>query len=566
MNMKKTIMPIIMMVLAAAMAASLESDANIEINKFFSDNGISMIVNIEASAYPVAYENHILRISKGEKSLFLDIGSFPDSKYYMDGISGELTPAEIIISAENNEPAILFRNPDKDLISIRQLSKGETYIYYGVPDNKTLSGDIKIVYITEHYEPDLKIGDGSRKAGTGRLATVSKNDPAVEINNMGLVTRGSLISIRSVLGLESFEGIQADSVKKDFVSEILGYATGLFIKMAGYIPDASYDRGYKTTGKVILSDDLATLYDVNPDQCSKIGLVFVPGYGYDFLNNSKKFTKRNAWALGIAYSRNNTFITTAEDMTLFVQKAYDLGIIPVIRVTGEDGNQINGTMVADFINNISIATQGKIKYLQIWDEPNVVNNGDLFSEPSEYAYFVKEAKEHLIDRDMKIISASLSLGKTEFVGNRTRQNSKIYMETLLESEIFMDNIDYWGSSSYNLNLSGGEYCFPAENIQFYRGSELCLGNALSYRWELELIKNMTGKDMKAFIAKAGYETPETNLENIKELIQQLKSDDNAHAVFIYSANTWKESNETAWIDEKTMELKSFAARLSGEIC
>ena len=45
---------------------------------------------------------------------------------------------------------------------------------------------------------------------------------------------------------------------------------------------------------IVLEQNLDEKYvDVLPESCSKFGFVFLPGYGYDFINETNEFTNNN---------------------------------------------------------------------------------------------------------------------------------------------------------------------------------------------------------------------------------------------------------------------------------
>ena len=93
--------------------------------------------------------------------------------------------------------------------------------------------------------------------------------------------------------------------------------------------------------------------DVFPENCSKLGFVYMPGHGYDYVKETIQFTDYEGWALGMAYSRNDNYKFALEDMTIFVEEATKQKLTPVIRILGNNWQQevMPVNSVIDFINN-----------------------------------------------------------------------------------------------------------------------------------------------------------------------------------------------------------------------
>ena len=157
--------------------------------------------------------------------------------------------------------------------------------------------------------------------------------------------------------------------------------------------------------------------DIFPENCSKLGFVYMPGHGYGYVKETIQFTSYEGWALGIAYSRNDNFDFALQDMTIFIDEATRYGLTPVVRILGNNWQQevMPVDNIVDFIKNLSLSTNNQLEYVQIWDKPNI-NFNDNFNDPKDYANYVININNSLNNSDIKIISGSLSLGKSGKVG------------------------------------------------------------------------------------------------------------------------------------------------------
>ncbi len=321
---------------------------------------------------------------------------------------------------------------------------------------------------------------------------------------------------------------------------------------------------------IVLEQNLDEKYvDVLPESCSKFGFVFLPGFGYDFIKETNKFTNNKGWALGIAYSQNDNYLASLSEMTEFVNKADSSGLIPIVRILGENWNEnkTSTDSVVNFIRILKQNTNGKINYIQIWDKPNVIfDDNEVFNNPEEYADYVIEIKNTLNDPEIKIISASLSLGKSGSIGENRRRDSNYYLSGLLPISEFWESIDYWGSTAFDSNLTGNDYCFNASQIENYKGDQLCLDSIYGYKWELEKIRQETGKEYEVFLTETGYPTENINYVKTRELMQTLKEDYNVKSAIIFLGNGWDTWQTSSWLDMSNRTLNGFALRISDSVC
>ena len=308
--------------------------------------------------------------------------------------------------------------------------------------------------------------------------------------------------------------------------------------------------------------------DIFPENCSKLGFVYMPGHSYDFIKETIQFTGYEGWALGIAYSRNDNYRFALQDMTVFIEEATKQKLTPIVRILGNNWQQevMPVQSVVDFINNLSESTNNELVYIQIWDKPNIIfGDNNAFEKPIDYADYIIDIKEKLNNSDIKIISGSLSLGKGK-IGENDRVDAESYLTDLLIIDEFWENIDYWGSSVYDADISGQFDCFTADKIDFYKGQEICLDNIYGYRWELEKIKQSTNKTFETILTEVGYPTAIENIGKTKELLYSVKSDPHVKSGLIFIANGWDVWQNSAWFTKENRTLSTFAKEISDTVC
>jgi len=141
---------------------------------------------------------------------------------------------------------------------------------------------------------------------------------------------------------------------------------------------------------IIIEESDEMLIDVFPEDCSKLGFVYMPGHSYDFIKETIQFTGYEGWALGIAFSRDDNFEFALQDMTVFVEETTKQKLTPVIKILGNNWQDeiMPVDSVVSFINNLSEATD-EIIYVQIWDKPNIAKE---FQKPIDYADYLIDIK------------------------------------------------------------------------------------------------------------------------------------------------------------------------------
>ncbi len=148
-------------------------------------------------------------------------------------------------------------------IKIRQLENNTAYVYYGKPEEKILKSDISLVYIVDHYFPDLEITNPKRLEGFKRTAVIVKN-AKVEIQN-GLVLDTDGLKIKKDSFFGSTEDKEIDIIKGTKLFEIYVQAKELIIRAFDSFEFSSdLDRGYSGKGENIEPEIIETekYYDV----------------------------------------------------------------------------------------------------------------------------------------------------------------------------------------------------------------------------------------------------------------------------------------------------------------
>lgn len=148
-------------------------------------------------------------------------------------------------------------------IKIRQLENNTVYVYFGKPEEKILKSDIPLVYIVDHYFPDLEITDPKRIEGFKRTAVIVKN-AKVEIQN-GLVLDTDNLKIKKDSFFGSAEDKEIDIIKGARLFEIYVQAKELIIRaFDSFDFDSDLDRGYGGKGENIEPELIETenYYDV----------------------------------------------------------------------------------------------------------------------------------------------------------------------------------------------------------------------------------------------------------------------------------------------------------------
>ena len=452
-------------------------------------------------------------------------------------------------------------------ISITPLEPEELYIYNGKPSQEILESDQKLVYIIEHYAPDKKLEDTTRVDGQKRLTVVVKGAKVIIEN--GIIVKNDdnvKISTKSIFQTDSFDNREISFLSTK-VTEIFGQIQELFFQLSDFSFSDDYDRGFFTGLATNYIPEIRneTFVEVIPNtECSKFGFVFYPDENYDYMDQTLEFTNKNGYALGIANSKNDNYDESLENMKLFVQEANKNNLTPIVRILGIDWfNEVSKTDdVVNFVKQLKKETKGKLEFIQIWDKPNLAYGpNNYFTNPQNYANYVIEIKNKLNDKEIKIISASLSIGTEEILSGENKSNSIEYLSTLLEYPEFWNSIDYWGSSAYNQDITLMNYCDFYNETMLFDGENLCLSSIYAYEKELELIYEKTNKQYKVFLTDTGYQLPHGS-KDIDFLFTYLKEDPNVKASLIFLANGWSYYENSNWIDIKTEKITPIVNELT----
>ncbi len=494
----------------------VESQVNLPFVVYFDDSVLDQ--------GKIKYESNNLFFTVNSKTLILNLDSFNYSKYIMNEISETYKPTEILLLITENNPQIIFKTSSNDILSIKQIEKGETKVYYGLPENLPEKKE-PLLFIVEHYDPDKKMDDISRQDGTPRFNVVIKNNPKTEIDSSGLNIRtdGLKINRDSFLDPGLFESREVDEIGENSITEIFGYLKSLIIRISTRFDfDDEYDRGFKVEGETELPAlylDLSQQYvDITPESCSKFGFYFEDKIDLNYINETNAFTKK-AWILLSVYPENNSDYLYS--LSEFIGNSIESDITPILKIIGYNSTSETEEVVSiektgEFIKQIRNITNNKIKYFQILDKPNVGFEKREPIEPEIYAEYVVNISKMFKETDVKIISATIELGKSETLENKKRKNANSYIDSIFDNPEFLESINYIGSDLEISENQDSYNCIKASQILFYSGETYCMDSIYSYRWILEKVKEKTGKEFEVFLT-------EKTISD-RKIIESLKED------------------------------------------
>lgn len=541
----------IILLCASFVCANPYSDIEFELSDYFNiEFGENTFELIEFAVL----NGDELSLNLGNQSVIINTRSFwfEEITLYIG-----IEDSSIIVNIKKNN----------DAIKIKQVKDESLYIFYNKPPLSFLEDKTPVVYVVEHFDPDKKINDPARTKGNKRLTTVV-NNAIVEVDNgLKVSTDGLKVGTRSFFEATNFENHQIDFIKEETLIELFGKLKTLVARFfESYEINDEYDRGYKTNDenvKDISAEFVST--DVNGN-CDRLGFVYFPGYDYEFMDQTNNFTDNKGYVLGVAYSKHDDFGEALDDMDRFLIFAKYYNLTPIVRVAGQNWytQVMDKDIVIEFIKELKDKNDD-LEFVQIWDKPNMIyEDNNFFENPFDYANYVYDIKQGLNETNVKIISGSLSQGNNEQVGDNIRLNSIDYFNALIESQVFLDSIDYWASSSYEMNLTGTK-CITGQLI--YSGENLCVDSVDAYRWELELIKNKTGRYYETFLTDVGYPTSSfSNMNKTVNLLKSVNQDLNVKASLIFLGNGWDVFTDSTWIDPETSKLNIYAKAVSKEVC
>ncbi|MCM2325429.1 MAG: hypothetical protein NDI94_03115 [Candidatus Woesearchaeota archaeon] len=481
------------------------------------------------------------------------------------------TNAKILLDESTMEREILELEDGImiDEIVIRELDTTDVTVYFGTPPIEVLGSGSPIVYITEHYEPDVALNDANRMNGQKRLDVVIKNAKVLVEN--GIIVRTDRLSIHRDTFLSEHPGKQVDHLSDKGVEMFWGI-NGLIIRGFDFSLDSGFDRGFHNSGKTIEFEtkENEEFFDVidgeKAEYCKKIGFIFVPGFGYDSL----EFFNAE-YATGIAYSRNDNYESASADMEKFAEKSRSKGIIPIVKLLGniggidqacidsngidacsDEGNAVcsgitvlnckktskscnlwydtgilcegnqkvdncdTGYCFGSYAYNEKPSSDEAINFITRLKEDSVVNFIQVYDDiekyytPGEYAGLISTIKSRV--SDIKIISASMD---------------DQFLESMLDYPDFWENIDYFSADVEN------------------------------YESQLQKIRSRTKKDIKMFV-NIGKNDEKMDALKLVTDIRKADGDDNVIGIQIATANYWNRyesyiTTENVWMNETGMK-------------
>jgi len=521
------------------------------------------------------YESYILN---------LNLPSIPDT-------------IETTILIENNKPMIKFES-NEGVITIKQIARQKTVVFYNKPKQDVIETENSLVYVVEHYSPDVSGDDPKRENGVKRLTVIVKNAEVEIDNGIKIRTDGLKISAKSFMEAESLQDKEIDYIDQEKVTEIFTHTDALVIRnYDSFEWNGLFDRGFKLFIEyiepfieVIINEEYI---EIEPKTCSKFGFVFIPGFGYDYITEVNEFTNNKGYALGIAYSRNDNFEFALKDMILFINRSKDAGITPIVTILGNVGN-INQACRDSFgidacdneddtlCNGANVINCNNVmKNCNVWqavdrkcvlgDKPSNCDNGNYCF--GDYAY-----NEPMPVNDVVEFIEKLKVEGVEYIqiwdspDEYYFTNPHDYEKYVIEIKNTLNDPDIKLISASIFS----EVYFDSLSLEFWKSMDYLGSTAYNNHYSVTLVehlKDITGKDYEVFITKVGYSNPSTRKQDLINMLRGMNNDERVKSANIFIANYWNKdetnwftSKENNWIDSSTRKLKPFALDISEEIC
>ncbi len=218
----------------------------------------------------------------------------------------------------------------------------------------------------------------------------------------------------------------------------------------------------------------------------------------DEINQFRQIYKDDAWRfVTIPLTLND--IGKYQEWQKFFDQAYQLKVIPIIRLSTRFDTSINAwkipsrkdiTDLARFLS--SLDWHQNEKFVIVFNEVNHATEWGGKIDPLLYGGILKFTSNwfHWEGNNYKILPAAMDLAASN--SNETREAFS-YLKSLydFDNEIF-DKVDYWNSHSYP------NPDFAASPIRTGQNS------IRGFTYELNWLKNKTGKDFDVFITETGW--------------------------------------------------------------
>lgn len=184
----------------------------------------------------------------------------------------------------------------------------------------------------------------------------------------------------------------------------------------------------------------------------------------------------------------------------FFDQAKEKKLIPLVRLATkfkDDSWQVpNRYQLVKLLNALSsLNWPTDEKYIIVFNEPNHAKEwgGQIdargYADVLEFTALWAKTEE----KNFKILPAGLDLAASNTSYDTTIDSSIFINQILSYKPEILDNIDYWNSHSY-------------PNPGFSSSPERVGKNSLSgFKYELDYLKNKTGKDFQVFITETGWE-------------------------------------------------------------
>ncbi|MEM3374200.1 MAG: hypothetical protein QXE31_03175 [Candidatus Woesearchaeota archaeon] len=533
----------ILKILSVSAILSLDEIKNV----IETETNIEITINPELSSYNINYKENILKFEIEKKAFKIYLKN--QNIDYENSIN---LPKKITLDFEilenKKNPKIIFYG-EKNNYSIIQKDEGTTNIYFEIPeeiknkseiDIKNINNlDYGIIYLVEHYEPDLRIDDSSRLNGKKILSINMYNNPKILFNDSKIVLFPNELKIskKSFEYAESLENSEINIINNNTIKRIYKKSNLTIIENEIIKYDKNYDRGF-TSEQDYLNEEKIQEYSkisnnhniVDEESCNKF-IKFKKNIIIDneFLNIYSNENKNNSWELYVINQKRNI----NNDESIILKENLDKIIELIKQSNGKkfiikiDKNTINlFEIIKHIYNNLDtydIKEKNKEIFFVIIDKPNSLEKeADKEIITSEdYINLLKNIYNE-VSNNINIIISPLEQSKEKIDSEKIILNSKDYYETIFKNEDIINPIKYIAISINTSQLEGLNYCINLNTL--YNKDYFCIDSIYAHRVVLDIAK-IYNKELKAIIL--------IETQNINEsFIEELKSDPYVEAVFL----------------------------------
>jgi hypothetical protein len=218
----------------------------------------------------------------------------------------------------------------------------------------------------------------------------------------------------------------------------------------------------------------------------------------DEINQFRQIYKDEAWRF-VTIPLTLDDVTKKTDWQKFFDQAYQFKVIPIIRLSTRFNTDLNAWQIPSRRDIVNLANflssldwHQDEKFIIVFNEVNHAAEWGGKIDPLLYGGILKFTSDwfHSENKNFKILPAAMDLAANN---SQATREAFSYLQSLynFDQEIF-DSIDYWNSHSYP------NPDFAASPMR--KGQNSIRG----FTYELNWLKNKTGKDFDVFITETGW--------------------------------------------------------------